>query len=118
MDDEQALWEVATALGVTFDADAARTRAHATAALLAAAPAGDGPAPLDREWREGMAAATVSATVTLLAAGSLEDYLHSGEGLEAAVGSVAKLAPLPDTDDGTLPTVLLHKLYERRHAAS
>ncbi len=116
MDDEQALWEVSTALGVTFDADAERTRAHATAALLAMAPVDAEPSPLDREWHEGMARATVLATVTLLAKGGLDDYLQSGDGIEAAVGAVAKLAPLPDSDDGTYPRLLLEKLYDRRHA--
>jgi hypothetical protein len=118
VDEEQALWEVSTALGVTFDADAERARAHATAALLAAAPVDDEPSPLDREWHEGMARASVLATVTLLAKGGLDDYLHSGDGLEAGVQAVAKLAPLPDSDDGTYPRVLLQKLYDRRHAAS
>ena len=93
MDEEQALWEVATALGSTFDADATRTRAHAAAALLALMPEG-APGPLDREWHEGLAQATIPATVTLLAGGALDDYLQTGDNLSGAAGAVAKLAPL------------------------
>ena len=116
MDDEQALWEVATALGVTFDADAARTRAHAAAALLALMPEAR-PGPLDREWREGLAQATIPATVTLLAAGSLDDYLHTGDNMSAAAAAVAKLAPLPGPDDIHFAEVVLEQLYARRHTA-
>ncbi len=113
MDDEQALWEVATALGVTFDADVARTRAHAAAALLALMPEAR-PGPLDREWREGLAQATIPATVTLLAGGTLDDYLRTGENLAGAAGAVAKLAPLPGADDIQFAEVLLEKLRQRR----
>jgi len=116
VDEEQGLWEVATALGVTFDADAPRTRAHAAAALLALMPE-QGPAPLDREWREGLAAATIPATVTLLANGALDSFLGSGEGRSAAASAVAKLAPLPSASDIGYAEVLLDKLYARRHTA-
>jgi hypothetical protein len=116
VDDEQALWEVATALGVTFDADAARTRAHAAAALLALMPE-SAPAPLDREWQEGLAQATIPATVTLLANGTLDDYLKTGDNRTGAAAAVAKLAPLPGADDIHYAEVLLDKLYARRHTS-
>ena len=115
MDEEQALWEVATALGVTFDADETRTRAHAAAALVALMPE-NAPAPMDREWREGLAQATIPATVTLLAGGTLDDYLKTGENLAGAAGAVAKLAPLPGADDVRFAEVLLEKLYARRNS--
>ncbi len=117
MDEEQALWEVATALGSTFDADATRTRAHAAAALLALMPEG-APGPLDREWHEGLAQAAIPATVALLAGGALDDYLRTGENLSGAAGAVAKLAPLPGADDIHYAEVLLEKLYARRHSAA
>ncbi len=117
MDEEQALWEVATALGVAFDADATRTRAHAAAVLLALMPE-NAPAPMDREWREGLAQATIPATVTLLAAGTLDDYLKTGENLAGAAGAVAKLAPLPGPDDIHFAEVLLEKLRARRNRAA
>jgi hypothetical protein len=117
VDEEQALWEVATALGVTFDADAPRTRAHAAAALLALLPEPE-VAPLDREWRDGLAQATIPATVTLLANGVLDDYLKTGENLSGAANAVAKLAPLPEADDIPIAEAVLEKLYARRHTTS
>jgi len=116
VDEEQALWEVATALDVTFDADATRTKAHAAAALLALVPDDATPAPLDREWREGLARATIPATVTLLANGALDDYLRTGEGVAGAASAVAKLAPLPAPEDARFAEVLLERLRARRQA--
>jgi hypothetical protein len=117
VDEEQALWEVATALGVDFDADATRTRAHAAAALLALMPEGP-PAPLDREWHEGLARAVIPATVILLAGGALDEYLKTGDDLSGAAAAVAKLAPLPGADDIRYAEVVLEKLYARRHRAA
>jgi hypothetical protein len=118
MDDEQALWEVATALGSEFDADHARTRAHATAALVKLVETDtDEPSPLDREWRDGMAAATVGATVKLLAAGQLDSYLSTGEHAGGAAEAIAKMAPLPEPKDLVFANTMLDKLYARRHPA-
>src|SRR5579862_1813357 len=119
MDDEQALWEVATALGSEFDADAARTRAHASAALLKLVESETAdPSPLDREWHEGMAAATVAASVKLLVSGQLDSYLATGENGGGAADAIAKLAPLPDEKDLVFATAMLEKLHARRHPAS
>ncbi len=118
MEDEQALWEVATALGSEFDADAARTRAHAAAALLKLVESDTAePSPLDREWQEGMAAATVSASVKLLAAGQLDNYLSTGEHAAASAEAIAKMAPLPEEKDLVFANAMLEKLYARRHPA-
>ncbi len=103
---------------MTFDADVMLTRAHAAAALLALVPEDGDPAPMDREWHEGAAQATIPATVTLLANGALDDYLRTGENLSGATGAVAKLAPLPGAGDLRYAEALLEKLYARRHAAS
>ena len=115
MDDERALWEVATALGSEFDADATRTRAHAAAALLDLVGRVGEPSPLDREWREGMAASTVAATVRLLVSGQLDGYLATGEHAGGAAEAIAKLAPLPEPKDLVFANVMLDKLYTRRH---
>lgn len=116
MDDETALWEVATALGSEFDADHARTKAHAAAALGKLVPSEPGePSPLDREWREGMAAATVSATVRLLVSGQLDDYLATGDHAAGAADAIAKMAPLPEEKDLVFAEAMLEKLYARRH---
>jgi len=118
MEDEQALWEVATALGSEFDADEARTRAHAAAVLLAlVANADTGPAPFDREWDEGHALATVKATVTLLQAGTLDPFLASGDHEQGAAEAIARTAPLPDPKDLVFAHTILQKLYDRRHPA-
>jgi hypothetical protein len=119
VDEEQALWEVATALGVSFDADAVMTRALAADALLKAVPRdADTPRPYDREWHQGMAEAAVPAVVVLLAEGRLDDYLTTGEHLTNATEAVAILAPLPDPDDHVYGRTLLEKLYARRHPAT
>ncbi len=116
MDDEQALWEVATALGIEFDADPIKCRAVAAADLFKRVEsADDTPSPLDREWHEGLAAATIPATVTLLAGGRLDPYLKTGDGLEAAVNAVAQIAPLPEPKDHVYARVLLELLHGRRH---
>ena len=92
------------------------TRALAAAALLKAVPREEeAPRPYDREWHEGMAKATVPAVVKLLAEGRLDDYLTTGEHLEAATEAVANLAPLPDPDDYVYGRTLLEKLHARRH---
>ena len=119
MEEEQAIWEVATALGSEFDADATRTLAHAGATLekLVTVP-DDGPAPYDREWHEGMALATVKATVTLLREGTLDPYLASGDHEAGAVDAIARLAPLADPKDQVFAEVILQKLYARRHPTS
>jgi hypothetical protein len=118
MEDEQALWEVASALGSEFDADAARTRAHAAATLLALVSNPDsGPAPFDREWDEGHAMATVKAAVTLLQAGTLDAYLANGDHELGAAEAIARTAPLPDPKDLVFAHTILQKLYDRRHPA-
>jgi len=116
MDDEQALWEVATALGSEFEADHARTRAHAATALVTLVETDTAePSPLDREWRDGMAAATVGATVRLLVSGQLDGYLATGEHAAGAAEAIAKLAPLPEEKDLVFARAMLDKLYARRH---
>jgi hypothetical protein len=118
MDEEQALWEVATALGIEFDADPVMCRALAAADLLKRVESIETrTGPLDREWHEGLAAATVPATVKLLTEGRLDTYLRTGDGLEAAVTAVAELAPLPDPKDYVYARVLLDCLHARRHPA-
>ena len=118
MEDEQALWEVSTALGAEFDADAARGRAHAAATLNKLVPTDGTPSPYDREWREGVAQATVSATISLLASGRLDHYLTTGENARAAAEAIAQLAPLPQSDDLSFAQVMVEKLYARRHPQS
>lgn len=120
MDEEQALWEVATALGIEFDADPVMCRALASAELLKLVEQSidNTPSPLDREWHEGLAQATVPATVKLLAEGRLDNYLKTGDGLEAATNAVAAMAPLPEPKDHIYARVLLEKLHSRRHPSS
>ncbi len=118
MEDEQALWEVSTALGSEFDADGARARAHAAAALLKLVPTDEEPSPYDREWREGVARSTVDATVALLAGGRLDSYLSSGENATAAAEAVAAMAPIPQPEDLVFAEVMVERLYARRHPQS